>query len=135
MEQEICIRTINENIKNVFEGKALTMPLSRLNKDCKFRKMYDAYCDITEGDLKKEKAKEYYQRPEVKAYYKEYKKEYNKEYYQRPEVKARMKEYYQKNKEKAKEYYKEYNRKNRKIHNKIKREDKTKNGTTRYTEC
>ena len=72
------------------EGKALTMPLRRLNKDCKFRKMYDAYCDLKEGDLEKQKQKEYSQRPEVKAK--------QKEYQQRPEVKAKQKEYYRKNK-------------------------------------
>ena len=32
-KEEICIRKINENIKNVFEGKPLTMPLARLNAD------------------------------------------------------------------------------------------------------
>ena len=88
----ICIREINQNIKNVFEGKPLTRPLRVLNQNCEFKKRYDIACDLKEGDLvrarRKEYMKEYYQKPEVKAK--------KKEYYQKPEVKARMKEYNQK---------------------------------------
>ena len=94
-QEEICIITINKNIRNVMEGKALTMPLRKLNRDCRFKKMYFAYCDITEGDLEKAKEKAYRQRPENKAK----RKEYHKEYYQRPEVKAKKKAYYLRRKE------------------------------------
>ena len=88
-EDEICIRTINENIQRVFNDQPLTMPLRRLNHDCRFKKMYDAYCDIKEGDLAKEKIKEYSQRPEVKEKKKEKMKEYMKEYYQRNKEKLK----------------------------------------------
>ena len=76
-DSPICIREINENIRNVFEGKALTRPLATLNRNCEFKKRYDIACDLKEGDLAKQR-----------------KKEYN----QRPEVKQRMRKYYQKNK-------------------------------------
>ena len=65
-KEKVCILTINKNIKNVMEGKPLTMPLAKLNRDCRFRKMYDAYCDIAEGDLEKQRQKEYRQNPEAK---------------------------------------------------------------------
>ena len=90
-EEQICIKKIHENIKRVFEGKALTMPLATLNRDCRFKKLYYAHCDIVEGDIAKQKQKEYSQRPEIK--------QKKKEYRERPEVRKRIKEYYQKNKE------------------------------------
>ena len=86
LKEQICIRKIHENIKRVFEGKALTMPLATLNRDCRFRKLYDAHCDIVEADKIRKEKREYNQRK------KEYQKEYQKEYYQKPEVKQRIKE-------------------------------------------
>ena len=75
----LCIREINENIRNVFEGKALTRPLATLNRNCEFKKRYNIACDLKEGDLAKQKQKEYYQRPEVKQKRKEYQKEQQNE--------------------------------------------------------
>jgi len=105
-DEIICIREINQNIKNVIEGKPLTRPLAVLNKNCEFKKRYDIAFDlINEEKIKEEikaKKKEYNQRPEIKAKIKEYQKEYQKEYRKRPEIKAKIKEYrkkyYQRNK-------------------------------------
>jgi len=44
----ICIREINQNIRNVMKGKALTRPLRTLNKNCKFQKRYEIACDLME---------------------------------------------------------------------------------------
>jgi len=89
----ICIREINNNINRVMTNQPLTRPLRVLNKSCEFKKRYNAYCDIVEGDLKKAKRREYhqkyYQKPEVKAK----QREYNQKYYQKPEVKAKQREY------------------------------------------
>ncbi len=60
------------------------------------------------AEEKKEKQKEYSQRPEVKARMKEYYQE-NKE-----KISKGEKEYYQKNKEKIKTYHKEYRKTNKK---------------------
>ncbi len=86
----------------------------------------------------KEKAREYYQIPEVKKRQKDYQRKYR----QRPEVKAkaktRMKEYYQENKDKikerAKEYYQENKEKSREIQKKYrqKNEDKIKERAKEY---
>ena len=72
----ICIREINNNINRVMTNQPLTRPLRVLNKSCEFKKRYNAYCDIVEGDLKKAKQREYHQK-----------------YYQKPEVKAKQREY------------------------------------------
>ncbi len=72
-KEQICIRVINENIKNVMGNRALTMPLRKLNRDCRFKKMYFAYCDMTEGDLKKARNKKYNQKH--KKYYQKKKHE------------------------------------------------------------
>ena len=71
-DEIICIREINDNIKRVITNQPLTRPLKVLNRNCKFRKMYDAYCDIFEGDLNKAKMREYRQKPEIKAKRREY---------------------------------------------------------------
>ena len=76
----ICIREINQNIKNIFEGKPLTRPLRMLNKSCEFKKRYDIAFDLTNED-------------KIKKEVKKRMREYNKEYYQKPEVKKRMREY------------------------------------------
>ena len=85
----ICIREINNNINRVMTNQPLTRPLRVLNKSCEFKKRYNAYCDIVEGDLKKAKQREYSQKPEVKAK----QREYHQKYYQKPEVKAKQREY------------------------------------------
>ena len=77
----ICIREINENIRNVMEGKPLTRPLSVLNKNCQFKKRYEIAFELENEDRIKEEVKQK-----------------KKEYYQRPEVKQKNKEYYQNNK-------------------------------------
>ena len=117
MEEEICIREINENIRRVYAKEELTKPLKELNTSCKFREEYDKFCLIQEGvpsDIKahrkaygkayqqrpkyKAQQKAYRQRPEVKAH----KKAQQKAYRQRPEVKAHIKAhkkaYYQRKK-------------------------------------
>ena len=48
-QSQICIRKINENIRNVKLGNPLTLPLKELNTDCRFKKFYNDFCDIEEG--------------------------------------------------------------------------------------
>jgi len=127
-----CRIEIEKNILNVETGKPLTLPLSKLNRSCRFKKLYEKYSGGSIGnvrDITKEYVKAkwrnkayrqrqmeaYRQRPEVKAYLKVYRqkpevKAYWKAYYQRPEVKAYkkayQKAYYQRPEVKA--YYQEY---------------------------
>ena len=114
----ICTKEINQNIRNVFDGKPLTRPLRVLNNNCKFRERYELACDLKYGSIKKA----YNQKPEVKAYrkaynqkpeVKAYKKAYQKAYYQKPEVKAYRKAYNQKPEVKA--YKKAYYQKKKEV--------------------
>jgi len=88
-QTQICIRIINENIRNVMIGGELTMPLRQLNADCRFKKFYEEYCDNRFGSRMKEYREK--NKDKIKEYYKEYReknkdkiakrgKEYNKEY-------------------------------------------------------
>ena len=121
---KLCRTKVEENIIAVETGQPLTLPLATLNKSCKFRKMYNKFCGLSEEQ--KAKKREYNQRPEVKAklrmyrqrpdvkikirencrrYYQRHKIRINRNhrrYYQRPEVKARFRAYYQKSKIKNK---------------------------------
>lgn len=119
---EICTRTINENIRRVELGEELTLPLSVLNHSCKFKKFYEEYDKQLRGirnnyekGKDKDYHKKYHQRPEVKARKKEYFNEYKKrpeviakrkkyldEYNKRPEVIARKREYSRRSDIKAK---------------------------------
>lgn len=76
----ICIREINENLKRVFNNQPLTRPLRTLNKNCEFRKKYNALFDLKNEDKIKQEGKEYRkeysQRLEVIKHRKEYRKEY-----------------------------------------------------------
>ena len=87
-----CKSIVTENIRNIEDGKALTAPLSYLNKSCEFKKRYDIIFGVEQ--LKKEEAKArmraYRQKPEMRARM--------RAYYQKPEVKARMRAYYQRKK-------------------------------------
>ncbi len=98
MTSDICIREINQNLKNVFEGKALTRPLATLNRDCRFRERYEIDCDLIEEETHKKcpYCKESFLKEEGKIYCSEECKkkirEYNRKYYQRPEVKKKSRE-------------------------------------------
>ena len=86
MTQQISKELIEENIKKVENGEALTISLVALNG--KFKKKYkEKFGEFEKMD--KEERKAYYQKSEVKAY----KKVYMKAYGQKPEVKARYKAY------------------------------------------
>ena len=95
----ICIKEINLNIQNVMEGKALTMPLATLRRNCEFKKRYDAYFDWVNRERIQ---KEYYEKNKDKI------KEYEKEYYEKnkDKIAKQKKEYREKNKDKIKEYEK-----------------------------
>ena len=126
-EREICTKQINENLKLIEQGKPLNLPLRRLNTNCEFKIRYEQWCNVQDGlpenyDVKKIRAREYRQRPEIKAKLKKYQKEYQqrfevkakmKEYQQRPEIKVRYKEYHKqyRNKPEAKAKLKEHQQK------------------------
>ena len=89
-KEEELKKEIEINLKNVYEGKPLTIPLAVLNGEFKKRYNYET---------QKAYHKTYYQRPEVKAR----QKAYFKAYYQRPEVKAHRKSYLQRPEVKARQ--------------------------------
>ena len=100
-EYELCRENVARNIVNVAIGEPLDMPLSELNKSCKFRNTWDKFA----GKDREAKArkKTYSQKPEVKVRMKAYfqkpeVKAKKRIYYQRPEVKVRMKAHYQRKK-------------------------------------
>jgi len=113
---------IEENLKRVENGEALTIPLIILNGKFKeeYRKRYGEFEKFTKEERLERIRK---QKPEVQAHIKAYKKAYNQKpeikermrkyqqkYYQKPEVKERMRKYYQKPevKEKARKYKQKY---------------------------
>ena len=134
MEEKICIKEVNENIRNVRMDLPLTRPLKQLNQFCEFKKEWENRFNLINDEKIKSEVKkrmrEYNQKPEVKKRRREYNqrlevkkrmREYMKEYNQKPEVKKRkmeyMKEYDQKPevKKRKREYMKEYQRKKLKI--------------------
>jgi hypothetical protein len=124
MNEQICIREVNENLRLIKLGEPLTRPLKELNCNCEFKKRYNEWCNIQDGlepetDIKKVEAKakqrEYYRtHPEYKAKMREYYRthpEYKakkREYQSTPEYKAKQREYYRTHPEykaKQREYY------------------------------
>jgi len=135
---KVPFKFIEENLQNVFEGKPLTIPLSKLNKEFKkeyrketifgcqrgYRNNPEVKVRLREYQLKyrktpkyKAKIKAYNQKPEVKARLKEEYQLYKlnpkykariKAYNQKPEVKARLEIYHQKPKYQA--YKKKYSK-------------------------
>ena len=104
-DQELCPALVRKNLVLVELGKDLTVPLARLQRNCKFKKEWEKIQSKWHGDTKdaiirKARMREYSQRPDIKAR----RKAQRREYYQRPDVKARrkaqMREYYQRNKKK-----------------------------------
>ena len=92
-QNKLCEAEVRKNLVLADLGKALTLPLATLNRNCEFRKEWEKIQRKWHGLSKEEierkaKQKEYSQRPEIKAK--------RKEYYQRPEIKAKIKEYNQK---------------------------------------
>jgi len=112
--EELCEAEVRKNLVLVELGMPLTIPLSRLNSNCHFRKEWMKIQHIWHGETKevREKKREYNQRPEVKEKMREYNqrpevKEKRRENYQRPEVKEKRREYNQRPevKEKRRENY------------------------------
>ena len=107
--EELCEAEVRKNLVLVELGMPLTIPLSRLNSNCHFRKEWMKIQHIWHGETKevREKKREYNQRPEVK----EKRREKSREYNQRPEVKEKRRENYQRPevKEKMREKMREYN--------------------------
>ena len=112
--EELCEAEVRKNLVLVELGMPLTIPLSRLNSNCHFRKEWMKIQHIWHGETKevREKKREYNQRPEVKEKRREKSREYNqrpevkekmreksREYNQRPEVKEKRRENYLKHKE------------------------------------
>ena len=95
--EELCEAEVRKNLVLVELGMPLTIPLSRLNSNCHFRKEWMKIQHIWHGETKevREKRRENYQRPEVK----EKRREKSREYNQRPEVKEKRRENYLKHKE------------------------------------
>ena len=101
--EELCEAEVRKNLVLVELGMPLTIPLSRLNSNCHFRKEWMKIQHIWHGETKevREKKREYNQRPEVKEKKREYnqrpevkekRREKGREYYQRPEVKEKRRE-------------------------------------------
>ena len=112
---KVPFKFIEENLQNVFEGKPLTIPLSKLNKEFKKEYRKETIFGCQRG---------YRNNPEVKVRLREYQLKYRKTpkykakikaYNQKPEVKARLEIYHQKPKYQAykKKYSKEYYQKNK----------------------
>lgn len=118
--KEITQEVIQKNLRNVEEGKELTIPLAVLNGEFKKQYFKCKKCGktISEGNISGYCRKCIQKSPEVKKRMKEYHKKYN----QRPEVKKRRREYYQKKKEKLKARQKEYRQKNKEKLNARRRE-------------
>ena len=61
MTNQICSRIINENIRAVETDMPLTMPLTELNADCRFKQFYNNFCDNKYGSKRKAYYKAYYE--------------------------------------------------------------------------
>jgi len=91
MNNLICIREVNENLRLIKLNEPLTRSLKELNCNCEFKKKYEEWCNIQDGlepeiDIRKEelkaKRREYQSTPEYKAKRREY-------YRTHPEYKAK----------------------------------------------
>jgi len=109
MKTKVCLKCKKEkplSAEFFHRNKARKSGFQDYCKECVLKRAKEYYQRPEVKERYKERMKEYYQRPEVKERYKEWGKEYN----QRPEVKERLKEYYQRPevKEKRKEWSEEY---------------------------
>jgi len=83
LEGEVCRAEINKNIVLVETGGVLTLPLSVLNKNCKFNQAWDKAYNIWHPEEVKKEIEEKKEERKRKA------KEYNMRYQSKPEARAK----------------------------------------------
>ena len=118
MENQILFVCINENIRAVMSNGELTMPLAKLNTNCRFKKFYNDFCDTKDKNkiLKERKAYNEAHKEERKAYNEAHKEEIAKQqkaYYEshKEEIAKQKKAYYEAHKEKIAKQQKAYYKK------------------------